>query len=107
MTAHMRQARWRRPGRSSMISIDVRTVLGRKRTMTEPTQQTTAELIAQLNADLRARDPVRAMKQQIRLKALDEVRVRVSAQRLTDDAHDEAYRRVESIIADLAQPALA
>jgi hypothetical protein len=90
-----------------MISVDVRTVLGKERTMTEPTEQTTAELIAELNADLRARDPMKAMKQQIRLKALDEVRVLVSEQRLADDAHAETYRRVESIIADLAQPALA
>jgi hypothetical protein len=90
-----------------MISIDVRTVLGRKRTMTEPTEQTTAELIAELNADLRARDPVHAMKQHIRLDVLNEVRQRIAEQSRTDDTHAEIYGRVEAIIADLAQPALA
>jgi hypothetical protein len=74
--------------------------------MTQAREQTSDELIAELNADLRARDPMRAMKQEIRLKTLDEVRQRVSEQRLAD-AHADIYHQVEAIIKDLEQPALA
>lgn len=75
--------------------------------MTEATVQTNAELIAELNADLRARDPMHTMKQQIRLKALDQVRQRVSEQCLADDTHGDIYHQVEAIITDLEQPGLA
>lgn len=74
--------------------------------MTQAREQTSDELIAELNADLRARDPMRAMKQEIRL-TLDQVRQRVSEQRVADDAHADIYHQVEAIIKDLEQPALA
>jgi hypothetical protein len=75
--------------------------------MTQAREQTSDELIAELNADLRARDPMRAMKQEIRLKTLDQVRQRVSEQRVADDAHADIYHQVEAIIKDLEQPGLA
>jgi hypothetical protein len=90
-----------------MISVDVRTMLRRERTMTQATEQTSDELIAELNADLRARDPMRAMTQQIRLRTLDQVRQRVSQQRGADDTHADIYRQVEAIITDLEHPPLA
>lgn len=90
-----------------MISVDVRTVLRREGTMTEARVQTNAALIAELNAGLRGRDPMRTMKQQIRLRTLDEVRQRVSEQRLADDTHADAYNKVETIIKGLKQPGVA
>ena len=75
--------------------------------MTQPKDQTTDELIAELNARLRARDPMHVMKQQIRVRTLGEVRLRVRGQRLTDETHAEVYDRVETIIEELEQPLLA
>ncbi len=64
-------------------------------------QQTTDELIAELNADLRARDPMQIMKQQMRRTALDEIRHRVGEKRLADTDRADSYLELEEIIKDL------
>ncbi len=95
--------RIRRQGHISTISIEVPTVLRRGRVMTTAKQRTTtAELIAELNAELRERDPMRIMKQQIRSKTLDDVRLLVSEQRAaSDDALVDMYPRIDAILNDL------
>jgi hypothetical protein len=80
--------------------------LRKGRMMTPAKVQTNDELIAELNAKLRARDPMQIMKQQIRLKTLNEVRERVSERRLTDETHADAYDHVDAIIKDLEYPVL-
>ena len=70
--------------------------------MTSAKQRTTAALIAELNAELHARDPMRIMKQQIRSKTLDEVRLRISEQRVaSDDTTFDIYPRMDVILDDL------
>jgi hypothetical protein len=86
----------------SIISVDVPTMLKRQRTMTNEHQQTNQELMAELNAGLRARDPMRIMKQQIRLKTLAEVRQRLSEQRVaSDDTTFAMYPHVDAMLEDL------
>lgn len=100
--------RLRRPTPISIISVDVPTVLRKGRTMTKAPQQTSQELMAELNAGLRARDPMRIMKQQIRLKTLAEVRKRLSEQRVEpDDTTFDIYPHVDTMLEDLErlQPA--
>jgi hypothetical protein len=95
-------ARIRRQGRISIISVEVPTVLRRERTMTTARRQASDKLIAELNTQLRTRDPMRIMKQQIRLKTLDEVRERLSQQRVAPgDTAFDIYPYVEGIIDDL------
>ena len=96
--------RVRRQGRISSISVDVASALskGRMMTTTRQRKQTSDELIVELNAQLRARDPMRIMKQQIRLKTLDEVRRRLSEQRVSSgETAFDIYPQVEGIIEDL------
>jgi hypothetical protein len=100
--------RIRRQGRISIISVDVPTVLRRDRTVTKADKRTSDNLIAELNAGLRARDPMRIMKQQIRLKTLAEVRQRVSEQRVAPGATAfDIYPHVEGILEDLERGAPA
>jgi hypothetical protein len=76
--------------------------------MTKTKKQTYEQLIAELNANLRTRDPMLIMKQQIRSQTLKEVRERVSQQRATDQTHADIYDRVQAIIEDLETlPSLA
>jgi hypothetical protein len=83
-------------------------MLRRGRTMAAARQQSSDELIVELNAELRARDPMRIMKQQIRLKTLDEVRQRLSEQRVAPgDTAFDMYPHVEGIIEDMERQALA
>jgi len=94
--------RMRRQGRVSAISVDVATTLKRGTTMTTVRQKASDELMAELNAQLRARDPMRIMKQQIRLNTLGEVRQRLSTQRVAPgDTAFDIYPHVEGIIEDL------
>jgi beta-phosphoglucomutase-like phosphatase (HAD superfamily) len=94
--------RMRRNTPISIISVDVPTMLKRRRTMMNEHQQTSDELIAELNGGLRARDPMRIMKQQIRLKTLAEVRQRLSEQRvLSDDTTFDMYPHVDAMLDDL------
>jgi hypothetical protein len=100
--------RVRRQGRISIISVDVPTVLRRGRAMTTARQQASADLIAELNAELRTRDPMRIMKQQIRLKTLEEVRQRLSEQRVTPgETAFDIYPHVDGIIEELGRLAPA
>ena len=70
--------------------------------MTKAPEQTSQELMAELNAGLRARDPMRIMKQQIRLKTLAEVRQRLSEQRVAaDDTTFDIYPHVDTMLEDL------
>lgn len=70
--------------------------------MTKAPQQTNQELMAALNAGLRARDPMRIMKQQIRLKTIAEVRQRVDAERVAaGDSAFDLYPRMAGILEDL------
>jgi hypothetical protein len=86
----------------SIISVDVPTMLKRRTTMTNEHQQTNDELMAELNAGLRARDPMRIMRQQIRLKTLAEVRLRLSEQRVaSDDTTFDIYPHVDAMLEDL------
>jgi hypothetical protein len=83
-------------------------MLRRGRTMAAARQQSSDELIVELNAELRARDPMRIMKQQIRLKTLDEVRQRLSEQRVAPgDTAFDMYPHVEGIIEDMERQAQA
>jgi hypothetical protein len=76
--------------------------------MTKTKKQTYEQLIAELNANLRTRDPMLIMKQQIRSQTLKEVRERVSQQRATDQTHADIYDHVQAIIEDLETlPSLA
>jgi hypothetical protein len=76
--------------------------------MTRAGQRTSDELIAELNAELRARDPMRIMKQQIRLKTLDEVRHRISEQRVAPgETAFDIYPHMEGILEDLERQAPA
>jgi hypothetical protein len=85
-----------------MISVDVPTMLRKGRTMTIDHAQTSDELMAELNAGLRARDPIRIMKQQIRLKTLAEVRQRLSEQRVAwDDTTFDMYPHIDAMLEDL------
>ena len=70
-------------------------------------QQTNDELIAELNAGLRARDPMEVMKRQMRLKVLGEIRERVNQKRLGDTERADSYLVLEEIIKDLERPGLA
>ena len=71
-------------------------------TMTTTRKRASDELIAELNAGLHARDPMRIMKHQIRLKTLGEVRQRLSNERVTlGDAASDPYLHVEGILDDL------
>ena len=100
--------RVRRLGRFSIISVDVLTILRKGRTMIKAPEQTNQELMAELNAGLRARDPMRIMKQQIRLKALDEVRQRLEAERVAPgDSAFDMYPRMAGILEDLERLAPA
>jgi hypothetical protein len=86
----------------SIISVDVPTMLRKGRTMTKAPEHTNQELMAELNTELRARDPMRIMKQQIRLKTLAEVRQRLSEQRVaSDDTTFDMYPRVDAMLEDL------
>jgi len=94
--------RVRRLGRISIISVDVPTMLRKARTMTINNAQTNEEYIAELNAGLRARDPMRIMKQQIRLKTLAEVRRRLSEQRVaSDDTTFDMYPHIDAMLEDM------
>jgi hypothetical protein len=76
--------------------------------MTTMRERASDELMAELNAGLRARDPMRIMKQQIRLKTLGEVRQRLSEQRVApDDTAFDFYPHVEGILEDLERQAPA
>jgi hypothetical protein len=105
--------RVRRQGRISIISVDVPTVLRRKRRMTTMRQrvlrqQASDALIAELNADLRSRDPMRIMKQQIRLKTIDEIRQRLDTERVAPgDSAFDMYPRMAGILDDLERLAPA
>lgn len=60
------------------------------------------ELMAELNDGLRARDPMRIMKQQIRLKTLGEVHQPLNGQRVAPrGAAFDIYPHVEGILEDL------
>src|ERR1044071_8725272 len=86
----------------SIISVAVPTMLKRRTTMTIDHQQTNEEYLAELNAGLRARDPMRIMKQQIRLTTLAEVRQRLSEQRVApDDTTFDMYPRLDAMLEDL------
>ena len=94
--------RVRRQGRISIISVDVPTMLRKGRPMTIDHQQTSDEYKAELNAGLQARDPMRIMKQQIRLKTLAEVRQRLSEQRVSsDDTTFDMYPHMDAMLEDL------
>ena len=70
--------------------------------MTTMRKRASDELIAELNAGLHARDPMRIMKQQIRLKTLGEVRQRLSDEReALGDTGFDIYPHVEGILEDL------
>jgi hypothetical protein len=84
--------------------VDVPTMLRKGRTMTIDHQQTSEEYIAELNAGLRARDPLRIMKQEIRLQTIAEVRERLVDMRVA--GHDTAfdiYPRVDGILEQMAE----
>jgi hypothetical protein len=102
MNAVVHYGRFRRPGRISMISIDVQTKLGRKTAMTSGVPQTPEELLASLNADLHRRDPVHVMTHQIRAKTLDEVRQRLRDARSPDGADAAVFDRLDVLIERLA-----
>ena len=71
-------------------------------TMMTTRKRASNELIAELNAGLHARDPMRIMKQQIRLKTLGEVRQRLSDVRVAlGDTALDIYPHVEGILDDL------
>lgn len=72
--------------------------------MTQATEQTSHELMAELNADLRARDPMQIMKRQMMVKALAEIRQRVDKQRSSDPERADMYLQLEEIIRDLERP---
>ena len=94
--------RVRRQGRISIISVDVPTMLRKGGTMTKAPKQSNQELLAELNAGLRARDPMRIMKQQIRLKTIDEIRQRLDAERVAPgDSAFDMYPRMAGILDDL------
>jgi hypothetical protein len=70
--------------------------------MTTMRKRASDQLMAELNAGLQARDPMRIMKQQIRLKTLAEVRQRLSEQRMAPgDTAFDIYPHVEGILEDL------
>jgi hypothetical protein len=70
--------------------------------MTTTRKRASDQLMAELNAGLQARDPMRIMKQQIRLKTLAEVRQRLSEQRMAPgDTAFDIYPHVEGILEDL------
>ena len=96
--------RTRRQGRISAISVEVASVLRKERKMTTMRERAmreraSDELIAELNAGLRARDSMRIMKQQIRLQTLAEVRERlVDLQVAHDDSTFDLYPRVDGML---------
>lgn len=67
-------------------------------------ERTNGDLIAELNAELRARDPMQVMKRQIRSRLLDEMRQRVSEMRMADTGRADIYLQLEEIIDDLGRP---
>jgi hypothetical protein len=70
--------------------------------MTTMRKRASDQLMAELNAGLQARDPMRIMKQQIRLKTLAEVRQRLSEQRMAPgDTAFDIYPHVEGILEGL------
>ena len=75
--------------------------------MAKATEQTSDELMAELNADLRARDPMQVMKRQIMVKALADISHRVDQQRSSDPTRADMYRRLDEIIRDLSDPVLS
>jgi hypothetical protein len=71
-------------------------------------QRASRELMAELNVQLRSRDPMRIMKQQIRLKTLAEVRQRLTEQRVAPgETVFDIYPHVEGIIEELERLAPA
>lgn len=75
--------------------------------MAKATERTGDELMAELNADLRARDPMQIMKRQIMVKALADIRQRVDAQRSSDPQRADMYLQLDEIIRDLSGPDLS
>lgn len=67
-------------------------------------ERTNGDLIAELNAELRARDPMQVMKRQIRSRLLDEMRQRVNEMRMADTGRADIYLQLEEIIDDLGRP---
>jgi hypothetical protein len=64
--------------------------------------QASDELMAGLNAELRARDPHRIMTQQIRLATITEVRLRLDEEHvLPGDRASDIYPRVAGILDEL------
>lgn len=62
------------------------------------------ELIAELNAGLHSRDPMRILKQQIRLKTLAEVREHLIELRAADgDSTLEMYPRLNAMLEQMEQ----
>ena len=67
-------------------------------------RQTSDALIAELNAGLRSRDPMRNLEQQIRLKTLAEVRERLIDLRVADDDTTfDMFPRVDGMLEQMEQ----
>jgi len=77
------------------------TTLERRELMALAKQRTNDDLMAELNADLRARDPMQVMKRQMRLRLLDEMRHRVNEMRMADTRRADLYLQLEEIINEL------
>ena len=73
----------------------------RRELMALAKQRTNDDLMAELNADLRARDPMQVMKRQMRLRLLDEMRHRVTEMRMADTRRADLYLQLEEIINEL------
>src|SRR6188472_1744556 len=100
--------RVRRQAPISIISVDVPTVLRRHRPVTHETPMTGAQRNAELNAELHRRDPMRILKQQIRLQTIAEVRKRLVDMRVADDdTAFDIYPRVDGMLEQIEdlQPA--
>lgn len=96
--------RLRRQGRISAISVEVANRLRKEVTMTTMReramrQQASDNLMAELNAGLRARDSMRIMKQQLRLQTLAEVRERLVDLRVAHgDSTLDLYPRIDGML---------